>query len=102
MKLFIAVQLLALILDSIIGFLDFTGYLLVNFIVHSFDYSINLELEFVILNQLNRAVPCRHVWPNKYYSQLTVARSRSNHVCTYAVKNENRIEVSYEIKLCSQ
>jgi hypothetical protein len=52
MILLIAVQLLVLIIDIIVVVLECAGYFVVKLLIHSFIYSIKLELEFVILNQL--------------------------------------------------
>jgi hypothetical protein len=52
MILLIAVQLLVLIFDIVLVVLDCAGYFVIKMIIHSFIYSIKLELEFVILNQL--------------------------------------------------
>jgi len=48
----IAVQLLVLVLDIVVVVLECVGYFVVKMIIHSFIYSIKLELEFAILNQL--------------------------------------------------
>jgi hypothetical protein len=52
MCLLLLVQLVAIILDVAIVFMDFAGYLQLKFIVFSFAYAVKLELEFVALNQL--------------------------------------------------
>jgi len=48
----ITVQILVLILDIVVVVLECAGYFVVKMIIHSFIYSIKLELEFAILNQL--------------------------------------------------
>jgi hypothetical protein len=52
MCLLLLVQLVAIIFDVAIVFMDFAGYLQLKFIVFSFAYAVKLELEFVALNQL--------------------------------------------------
>jgi hypothetical protein len=52
MRLLIVVQLLVLIIDLIVTVLDCAGYFAIKGLLHSFVYSIKLELEFVILNHL--------------------------------------------------
>jgi hypothetical protein len=52
MLLLLMVQLVIIAVDIAIVGLDFLGHTKLKVIVHSFVYSIKLELEFVILNQL--------------------------------------------------
>jgi hypothetical protein len=47
-----ALQVIIIILDITIIVLDLAGYLKPKVFIHSFVYSIKLELEFVVLNQL--------------------------------------------------
>jgi hypothetical protein len=48
----ITVQLVGVTLDIILVVFDLSGYFVVKLITHSFVYSVKLELEFFILNQL--------------------------------------------------
>lgn len=52
MLLLLAVQILILLIDIAILVIDFAGMLEVKLFIHSFVYSVKLELEFVVLNQL--------------------------------------------------
>jgi hypothetical protein len=52
MQSLIAVQALVAVIDVAIIVLECVGYFVVKMIVHSFIYSIKLEIEFVVLNQL--------------------------------------------------
>lgn len=52
MLLLFSVQIVILIVDLAILVLDFAGLLALKLFIHSFVYSVKLELEFVVLNQL--------------------------------------------------
>lgn len=52
MALLLTVQIIILILDIALLVLDFAGMLVLKLFIHSFVYSVKLELEFVVLNQL--------------------------------------------------
>jgi hypothetical protein len=52
MQSLIAVQALVAVMDVAIIVLECVGYFVVKMIVHSFIYSIKLEIEFAVLNQL--------------------------------------------------
>jgi hypothetical protein len=52
MCLLLLIQLIIIALDITIIVLDLSGYLKLKVIIHSFVYSVKLELEFVVLNQL--------------------------------------------------
>jgi hypothetical protein len=50
--LLLLIQVIIIALDITIIVLDLAGYLKLKVIIHSFVYSVKLELEFVVLNQL--------------------------------------------------
>jgi hypothetical protein len=52
MGLLLFIQVIIIALDITIIVLDLSGYLKLKVIIHSFVYSVKLELEFVVLNQL--------------------------------------------------
>jgi hypothetical protein len=52
MFLLLLIQVVIITLDITIIVMDLAGYLKLKVLVHSFVYSVKLELEFVVLNQL--------------------------------------------------
>jgi hypothetical protein len=52
MRSLIAVQALVFVVDVAVIVLECVGYFVLKMIIHSFIYSIKLEIEFVVLNQL--------------------------------------------------
>jgi hypothetical protein len=52
MRLLITVQLLVFIIDIMVAEIDCAGYFAIKGIIYAFAYSVKLELEFIILNQL--------------------------------------------------